>query len=67
MRVTEWCEAIGLTKRQADNEGTEPPSAQHRLNLDLNPILRMLCKSYKKIKPSLAKRRLTLSKITSAT
>lgn len=37
-------------KSQADNEGTEPPSAQHRLNLDLNPILRMLCKSYKKIK-----------------
>ena len=26
--MTEWCVAIRLTKRQSDNEGTEPPLAQ---------------------------------------
>ena len=30
--MTEWCEAIRLTKCQSDNEGTEPTLAQRRPN-----------------------------------
>ena len=49
--MTEWCEAIRLTKCQSDNEGTEPSLAQ---------LLLIIIKNVKQIVKELSRPRLSI-------